>query len=463
MAPTRRARTRSSASLKADEVAKSPAHGSGTQDAVSKEDHFEFGGPIGALGIMFLLPCVILFLFIAASKDYKFVLTNYKGLLDQLPKKVDQVWEGEAFIVILIWFSFHVLLERVLYCNVVEGTVLRDGTRLKYRLSGHLAFWVTYLVLAHGNLGVIENDPSKVNLHPFPLEYIYDHYLQLAMGAVTFSMGLSVYLFSKSFRKGAMLAEGGDTSSHLYNFFIGRELNPRIGSFDLKEFCELRPGLIGWATINAGCAFKQYQLNGHISTAMLLINIFQGIYVWDSLYHERAILSTMDITTDGFGFMLAFGDLAWVPFTYSLQARFLVENDPGLSPLQLALITLLFAASYYAFRSSNSEKDAFRRDPNGSDVQHLKTMPTARGRKLLISGWWGFARKINYTADLCMGLSWCLLTGFHTPVTYFYFIYFFILLVHRAFRDDHSCSQKYGADWEKYKSHVPYLFIPGVI
>ena len=36
---------------------------------------------------------------------------------------------------------------------------------------------------------------------------------------------------------------------------------------------------------------------------------------------EQAILTTMDITTDGFGYMLAFGDLAWVPFTYSLQAR----------------------------------------------------------------------------------------------------------------------------------------------
>ena len=32
----------------------------------------------------------------------------------------------------------------------------------------------------------------------------------------------------------------------IYDFFIGRELNPRIGSFDLKIFCELRPGLIGW-------------------------------------------------------------------------------------------------------------------------------------------------------------------------------------------------------------------------
>lgn len=34
----------------------------------------------------------------------------------------------------------------------------------------------------------------------------------------------------------------------LYDFFIGRELNPRIGNFDLKYFCELRPGLIGWVS-----------------------------------------------------------------------------------------------------------------------------------------------------------------------------------------------------------------------
>lgn len=47
--------------------------------------------------------------------------------------------------------------------------------------------------------------------------------------------------------------------------------------------------------------------------------------MFDALYFEKAILTTMDITTDGFGFMLAFGDLAWVPFTYTLQARFLVD------------------------------------------------------------------------------------------------------------------------------------------
>lgn len=55
------------------------------------------------------------------------------------------------------------------------------------------------------------------------------------------------------------------------------------------------------------------------SLPLVLVCLFQGWYVVDALIHERAILTTMDITTDGFGFMLVFGDLAWVPFTYSLQ------------------------------------------------------------------------------------------------------------------------------------------------
>ena len=52
---------------------------------------------------------------------------------------------------------------------------------------------------------------------------------------------------------------------------------------------------------------------------MLLVNAFHLLYVADGLWFEPCILTTMDITTDGFGFMLAFGDLTWVPFTYSLQ------------------------------------------------------------------------------------------------------------------------------------------------
>lgn len=31
---------------------------------------------------------------------------------------------------------------------------------------------------------------------------------------------------------------------------MGRELNPRIKNFDIKFFCEMRPGLMGWVSID---------------------------------------------------------------------------------------------------------------------------------------------------------------------------------------------------------------------
>ena len=56
---------------------------------------------------------------------------------------------------------------------------------------------------------------------------------------------------------------------------------------------------------------------------------------------QDAILTTMDIVHDGFGFMLVFGDLVWVPFLYSLQARFLLEHPQDWSPITLAFFVIL--------------------------------------------------------------------------------------------------------------------------
>lgn len=95
---------------------------------------------------------------------------------------------------------------------------------------------------------------------------------------------------------------------------------------------------------------KQREVLGYVSIPMMMVNVFQGLYVWDALFFERAILTTMDITTDGFGFMLAFGDLCWVPFTYSLQARYLVNHDPRLSFWAIAFISCMNMAGYIIFR-----------------------------------------------------------------------------------------------------------------
>lgn len=196
-------------------------------------------------------------------------------------------------------------------------------------------------------VGIPTFDAAKgtVAFNRIPLEWIYQNYLQLAFAAMVLSTLLSLYLYVKSRARGAMLAEGGQTGNAIYDWFIGAELNPREGDFDWKEFCELRPGLIGWMVINVGCAVQQARSPGGLTAPMVLINLFQGYYVWDALYSEAAILTTMDITTDGFGFMLAFGDLAWVPFAYTLQARYLVENSPRGMPSWYWLLVIAVQVS----------------------------------------------------------------------------------------------------------------------
>lgn len=47
------------------------------------------------------------------------------------------------------------------------------------------------------------------------------------------------------------------------------------------------------------------------------------------------------------------------------------------------------------------------------------------------------------SGDVLMALAWSLPTEFNTPITYFYFIYFSVLLIHRQRRDDENCEKKY--------------------
>lgn len=197
----------------------------------------------------------------------------------------------------------------------------------------------------------------------------------------------------------------------------------------------------------------------------------------------------MDITTDGFGCMLAFGDLVWVPFVYSIQARYLSIHAVQLGWAKVALIMSIQLLGYYIFRSSNGEKNKFRTNPNHPDVKHLEYIETARGTRLLTSGWWGTARHINYLGDWIMSWAYCLPTwlsgyvvhnsiltgqkivsqgpngemaGRGTPITYFYMLYFAVLLIHRERRDDAHCRAKYGDDWNRYCQKVRWRILPGI-
>ena len=52
--------------------------------------------------------------------------------------------------------------------------------------------------------------------------------------------------------------------------------------------------------------------------------------------------------------------------------------------------------------------------------------------------------------------------GWGMLFTYFYVVYFAILLIHRELRDEEKCIRKYGDDWKKYREIVRYRIVPGI-
>jgi delta14-sterol reductase len=343
--------------------------------------------------------------------------------------------------------------------------------------------------------------------------FISNNYVGLLTTNILISYIMATYVYVLSFTvkhpkdpNMRELAAGGHSGNMLYDWFIGRELNPRVtlpifGEVDIKAWCELRPGMLGWIILDLAFIMQQYRNFGKVTDSILLITFAQAVYTFDALYMEPAILTTIDLIQDGFGMMLSFGDLVWVPFIYSIQTRYLATYPVELGVKGLVPIMAIQAFGYYIFRSVNNEKNRFRTDPNDPRIKHLKFIETESGSKLLVSGWWGTARHINYLGDWFMSWSYVLPTamsgyvirnaakhpldasasdaiffqntyqqyvvpgeakGWGMIFTYFFMVYFAVLLVHRERRDEDKCRKKYGKDWDRYVEMVPYRIIPYV-
>ncbi|XP_016063911.1 PREDICTED: delta(14)-sterol reductase isoform X1 [Miniopterus natalensis] len=459
----------------------------------------EFGGPLGAAALMLLLPATMFHLLLVARSGPARLL----GLPPYLPG-LEALWSPGALLLWLTWLGLQAAFYLLPARKMAEGQELKDKSRLRYPINGawdwalsrELHGWggasglagsvTTWRARACACVGVgVEVKGHSPQDSPYaggsgfqalvltallvglgvsvglPLGMLTEMLLPLAFVATLTAFIFSLLLYLKALLAPASaLAPGGNSGNPVYDFFLGRELNPRICSFDCKYFCELRPGLIGWVLINLALLVQEAEFRESPSLAMWLVNGFQLLYVGDALWHEEAVLTTMDITHDGFGFMLAFGDLAWVPFTYSLQAQFLLHHPQPLALPTASAICLLNAVGYYIFRGANSQKNTFRKNPSDPRVAGLETISTATGRQLLVSGWWGMVRHPNYLGDLIMALAWSLPCGVSHLLPYFYLLYFTALLVHREARDEQQCLQKYGLAWHEYCRRVPYRIVP---
>eukprot|EP00457_Paulinella_chromatophora_P005755 gb/GEZN01005772.1/.p1 GENE.gb/GEZN01005772.1/~~gb/GEZN01005772.1/.p1 ORF type:complete len:492 (-),score=51.70 gb/GEZN01005772.1/:278-1672(-) len=461
-------------------MAAQPAANADGVDRVTKPAADEFGGPIGAVLTMFALPMVAFWLIYSVSgqlpaslgPDLQKVLQT-KGSLCAgvwLPSSLAEAGvlaragffplpSRQAAVVYVSWYVFQLLLHALLPGARVQGVPLPSG-RLSYRLNGWWALMVTLVLFFLGGALSVW-DPAWLGKNLIELF--------CAMNIFAWCQATFLWLGTNVIKLPDMPPDTA-TGVAVYDFFMGSSRNPRaFGWWDIKFFCESRPGLILWVLINLSLAWGQFQNKGYVTCSLALVNFFQLCYIVDYFWQEASILTTMDIMHDSFGFMLSFGDLAWVPGLYSLQALYLYTHpEVSVNMMCAFLILILQVCGYYVFRESNNQKHTFRSAQSNSDVfekvriwgRKPQFVQTKRGTKLLAAGWWGLARHPNYLGDVMMGLAWSLPCKFQSLAPYFYPIYFWILLVHRERRDNHHCHSKYTIDWEEYSRQVPYRIIP---
>ncbi|KAH7280268.1 hypothetical protein KP509_37G058500 [Ceratopteris richardii] len=339
------------------------------------------------------------------------------------------------------------LFDRILPGQIVPGVVLEDKTRLYYKCNGFLSLILLSIAFLVGWRREL-----------YSLEVIAEKGGELFVTTLIFSFLESLILYvsgclSKS--KSSSLRPHR-TGNFINDWWLGVQLNPSFLGIDVKFFT-VKAGMMGWFFINLSIAARQIQIEGFLTLPMILYQSFSMIYVLDFFWFEEYMTSTWDIIAENFGYMLIFGDLVWIPFTFSIQGWWLLTHKPTLTIYAAALNIIIFVIGYAVFRGANRQKHLFKKNP--------KTLiwgqpPKTIGGKLLASGYWGISRHCNYLGDIILALSLSLPCGASSLVPYFYPLYLFLLLLWRERRDEARCSDKYKELWAEYCKAVPWRIFP---
>ncbi|KAK3319032.1 ergosterol biosynthesis ERG4/ERG24 [Apodospora peruviana] len=363
------------------------------------------------------------------------------------------------------WVAIQALLFLYLPGSVHSGQYTPAGHRLKYRLNGLYAWVITHAVyFGLSWFGFI--DPG----------FIPRNWSSLIAAMNVAGLLAPLLAFVKAYLSPTHPDDRKFSGSFIYDFYMGIELNPRIGrDFDIKFFNNGHLGMMIWTLIDFSNLAYQYQNRGHVELSLILVTALQVIYVADFYVNESWYLGTIDIAHDHYGFYLAWGCFCYLPTMYTIQAQYLGAYDPtpaASNPCYLGIIFVIGLAGYLLFRSVNDQKHAVRMLQGrcriwGKPAEYLVAPYTTsdgqrRANLLLVSGWWGLSRHANYLGDLLFSYSSCALVGSTKMVVWTYAIWMTLILVHRCLRDEKRLSAKYGDAWTEYCKRVPWRLIPGV-
>ncbi|BAT09452.1 delta(14)-sterol reductase [Oryza sativa Japonica Group] len=353
-----------------------------------------------------------------------------------------------AVLVLFSYLGYLAAAGAVLPGKLVPGAVLPDSSRLHYRCNGLLSL---LLLLVLSALGVYMGWMSPT--------VIADRGIELLSTTFIFSVIVTFLLYYSGLRshhKSSSL-KPHITGNFIQDWWLGVQLNPHFMGVDLKFFF-VRAGMMAWLFINLSLFAKSY-LAGSANLSVILYQFFCAWYIVDYFVHEEFMTSTWDIIAERLGFMLVFGDLVFIPFTFTIQGWWLLRNKVELSLLAAVVNCFIFVIGYLVFRGANKQKHIFKKNPK---ALIWGKPPKLVGGKLLVSGYWGIARHCNYLGDILLALSFSLPCGTSSVIPYFYPTYLFILLIWRERRDEARCSEKYKEIWVEYCKLVPWRIFPYV-
>ncbi|ODN84359.1 hypothetical protein L202_00326 [Cryptococcus amylolentus CBS 6039] len=451
-------------------------HGQEMDKKVDEHQEYEFGGPLGVLAMMVFFPPLMYYLWICLwFYEGSFVYpTSVDDIQPFFGRMWDHIVEGAyptKFGFVTYWGLTAIQLAFAAFMPGMwqEGLPVPslNYDTLPYKCNA-LASWYSTLALSF----ILH----KTGIYRLP--WIIENFGPIMTVSIitSYSVSLIIDLSGRFFHYGGKpLRLSGNV---IYDHFMGITLNPRIGVIDLKMFAEVRVPWVLLFLFALSATVKQYEEYGRVSYNMIHFLIATGLYINACAKGEQMIPQTWDMFHEKFGWMLIFWNMSGVPFMYVYPAIYMSRTPLATYEFPIwasvALFTTLITC-YWIFDSAMSQKSVFKMQQQGqyvrrkafptvpwAEVENPTYIQTKHGNKLLTSGWWGFLRKPNYTADWIQACTWGLCAGLHTPITMWYPFFFLTVLVHRCERDFQKCERKYGDDWEEYCRTVPYKFIPGI-
>ena len=394
----------------------------------------------------------------SSMADLKFHLASFINLF-----KNNGIPSATVWVTYFLFFVVQIVLAAIVPGVTMYGIPTATGERLPYHCNGYLCYQICVygFFLVHFT-GIL------------PGTILADNYGQYLIASMIIADITSVWWYLVGLNSTDPI-NGNNVSSGsvIYDFFMGTILYPRIGEVDIKMIAECRWSWLTLMLLTASCALKQYEETGSITKEMGLMLYAHWLYSNATVKGEHCIPVTWDMFHERFGWMLNFWNICGVPFLYCFQSFYVLKNfstpGSGLNPYFVAFVYAFLTLGYYIFDSANLQKATCKQREEikrntfpqvaWGILENPKFLKTPHGN-LLVDGWYGFARKMQYTGDIIMATSWGLICGFQSPLPYFYALFFTCMIVHRQSRDEIRCKEKYGEYWDKYTSMVPNVFIP---